>query len=312
MRPHPRSARIVPGSDRRASARSTGLWRPSDITRDYAQGGTDVPPCPHRCARRVIRRYVKWPPGPPAQSRCRAPARRGLCAALRATLASCAPTRCARMGTASSASPRPRASGAQLKKSLDGKTVGGRKHASRNFLKDRPIVSAAIALASPRRLRRNRRHLRRRASGRTLYAYVGDNPLSYYDPYGLWSFSFEAYLGFGGAISFGQDPVTGQFFYGGRLGVGLSVGGSVDPNGKRPGAGQDGNDCGHGTTLGVFDQLSFTAGLVGGNLTQADVGIDLDNSGGGYLDPPAPSDHLVLNRVGFSIGFSAGIEVFGH
>lgn len=149
-------------------------------------------------------------------------------------------------------------------------------------------------------------------AGPNGYAYVGGNPLNRIDPYGLWSFSFEAYLGFGGAITFGQDPATGQWFYGGRLGVGISAGGSIDPNGKRPGAGQDHNDCGHGTTLGVFEQASFTAGLVGGNLIQADVGLDLDNSGNGYLDPPAPSDHLVLNRIGFSLGFSVGIEVIGH
>lgn len=51
----------------------TGLWRPADITRDYAKCGTCVPHLSHRCARRVIRRYVSGPQRVRALPRCAAP-----------------------------------------------------------------------------------------------------------------------------------------------------------------------------------------------------------------------------------------------
>lgn len=77
-------------------------------------------------------------------------------------------------------------------------------------------------------------------AGPSTYGYVEANPISKLDPFGLWSFSFEAYLGFGGGIQFGRDPVSDKWFYGGRLGIGASIGASLDPAGKRPGA--DGKD----------------------------------------------------------------------
>lgn len=148
--------------------------------------------------------------------------------------------------------------------------------------------------------------------GRNTYAYVAGDPISKRDPLGLWSWSFEAYLGFGGAVVIGQDPTTGDWFYGGRLGVGASIGGSLDPQGKRPGAGQDDNDCGHGSTIGVFNQLNASAGVLGGNIIAADAGLRLDGSGKGYVDSSAPSDNVQLNRWSFGIGFSTGVEIVGH
>lgn len=53
------------------------------------------------------------------------------------------------------------------------------------------------------------------------YAYIDDNPLSWVDPRGLWSFKFSAYWGRGGSITLGRDQ--GQFF--GRLGLGVGIGG---------------------------------------------------------------------------------------
>jgi|GEM_PF-2313678 len=146
----------------------------------------------------------------------------------------------------------------------------------------------------------------------SFYAYVGNDPLMYVDPLGLWSFSFEAYVGFGGGIQFGRDPTSGEWFYGGRLGVGASIGGSLDPAGKRPGA--DGKDCTHGSTVGIFNQGTITIGPASWNPIQNSVGLNLDGSGKGY-EEDGPADSLTFNRAAakaFGIGWSAGVEVVGH
>lgn len=46
-------------------------------------------------------------------------------------------------------------------------------------------MSGVAALASPHRIKRKRHRWRRAASGRTVYAYVGNNPVSEIDPLGL-------------------------------------------------------------------------------------------------------------------------------
>jgi hypothetical protein len=61
-----------------------------------------------------------------------------------------------------------------------------------------------------------------RASGATLYAYVGNDPLSYNDPLGLWQFTIAVTLdpfevGPGGTLTFGYNH--GQFNIGEWLGV---------------------------------------------------------------------------------------------
>jgi hypothetical protein len=59
-----------------------------------------------------------------------------------------------------------------------------------------------------------------------LYAYANGSPVSRRDPTGLWSMIIEGYDGLGGAIEVGRDNISGEWFYGGRLGLG--VGGGVD------------------------------------------------------------------------------------
>ncbi|RDD80981.1 Rhs family protein [Dyella tabacisoli] len=142
----------------------------------------------------------------------------------------------------------------------------------------------------------------------SFYAYVRGNPLNYIDPLGLWSLTIELYDVFGGAIILGQDEKTGQWFGGGRLGVGLSGGVSFDPLGQRPGA--DSGSC-NGTTVGTFGQIAATGGVLTWNPIQAAAGVDT-TSDDEYHEGPMPAKTVTFNKVGFDIGVSMGIEVITH
>jgi RHS repeat-associated protein len=147
--------------------------------------------------------------------------------------------------------------------------------------------------------------------GVNTYAYVGNNPLTRIDPYGLWSFSFGAYAGVGGAILIGQDPSTGQWFYGGRLGIGLGGGASFDYKGKRP-SGDDGSSCGHGTTYGDFINAGVSVGPYQYDPIDAHAGYDT-TTGQGYHTGPLNDGGITFgNGTGFEIGGAFGVEVVGH
>jgi hypothetical protein len=72
----------------------------------------------------------------------------------------------------------------RLRKKLDVRAAEGEKCFKGILPLDR-TASMLAALASPCRIKRNHRRRRRIASGRAVYAYVGGNPLSFSDPFGL-------------------------------------------------------------------------------------------------------------------------------
>ncbi|HUW97561.1 MAG TPA: RHS repeat-associated core domain-containing protein [Acidiferrobacter sp.] len=148
------------------------------------------------------------------------------------------------------------------------------------------------------------------AAGINVYAYVLDNPMNAADPFGLWSLSFAGYAGPGGAILIGQDPKTGHWFYGGRIGFGLGGGVSFDYKGKRPG-GSEGSNCGHGTTYGDFVNLGGDIGPYEWDPIDAHGGYDTV-TGRGYHEGPLNENMTFGNGGGFDIGGSFGAEVIGH
>jgi hypothetical protein len=147
-------------------------------------------------------------------------------------------------------------------------------------------------------------------SGATVYAYVGGNPISNKDPLGLWSLKIEGYAGLGGAIILGQDPQTGNWFYGGRLGIGLGGGYSIDPEGKRPG--RETGSCGASTTVGTFGDYGANVFGVQFPIEQFGGGINI-TTGNTYSEGPTPGGTASGGSGGTSIdvGGSFGIEVIG-
>lgn len=142
---------------------------------------------------------------------------------------------------------------------------------------------------------------------------MGGNPLSRTDPLGLWSVTITAIDGIGGAFVLGRDNATGQWFWGGRIGLGIEDGVSFDPLGKRPG--RDETPACEGTTAGTYAGAGLTAGIWTWNPIQAAAGVDL-STGDEYHEGPSPADTATMNKpptkYGFDIGGSMGVEVIRH
>lgn len=145
------------------------------------------------------------------------------------------------------------------------------------------------------------------SGGINTYAYVGGNPISRIDPQGLWSITIDAYRGFGGGMSFGRDPNTGQGFMNFRAGWGLGGGLKWEKNGGRPGSeGASADSCkSGGVGAGVFADLDLNAGPLQAGL-QNSLGLNTgqDQPYGQFMSP----SWSLGDSWGIKAGWSAGVQ----
>ena len=150
------------------------------------------------------------------------------------------------------------------------------------------------------------------ASGATVYAYVGGDPLDRIDPYGLWQFTITGDLGLGALVTFGYN--SGQFNIGAYVGLGEGASGSLnlDDSGchqsgawrgtradGRLGIGAVGADV--SATVGPGVNTSEVTGQVPG-VRNLNVGFSTD----GNQVNPAPTVNIVAGESAF-LGYGGQI-----
>ncbi len=132
-----------------------------------------------------------------------------------------------------------------------------------------------------------------------LYRYVGNNPVNWGDPWGLWKFSITFYTpfyGLGGGITIGENP-DGLPFFTVRPGVGFGGGISYDPNGTSPGYDPcDNFEYYGGATVGAYADVG---------LVFRGIGLSLDAEGGYVFTPGAETDHPYFG-ISPNISLSSG------
>ena len=124
--------------------------------------------------------------------------------------------------------------------------------------------------------------------GLNTYTYVGANPVSRIDPWGLWQVTITGGLGLGVSITFGHN--SGQWNGGGYVGLGEGISGTYNPNDSGT------KECGghYGVT---------GSGKIGlGENLEADgtLGFNGENSGGVTANDP------FINHVAYGVGEENG------
>ena len=145
-----------------------------------------------------------------------------------------------------------------------------------------------------------------------FYVRVGNDPINWIDPWGLWSISIEGYYGLGGGLVFGKNPNGGSFVTW-RFGYGIGGGVSFDPYGTSPGW----DPCKkHGVLnagIGGFAEAGAGVGPLGINLGTRG-GINVENPSDRLYIPYFESPHLSF-PIGWERkwrlrgGAAAGVEI---